>query len=162
MLTDDVAMQEIERKFLIKENEWQPKNRGFKIVQGYLSVEKERVVRIRIKDDKAFLTIKGNHRGITRTELEYEIPVDDAAVLLEMCLDYPVEKIRYLEKVGDFLWEIDVFEGINSGLILAEVELTSEDQQIELPDWIGKEVSTDHRYYNAWLSQNPYSTWKNV
>uniref|UniRef100_UPI003216E372 CYTH domain-containing protein n=1 Tax=uncultured Draconibacterium sp. TaxID=1573823 RepID=UPI003216E372 len=152
-------MQEIERKFLIDIEKWQPKSEGVKIIQGYLSVDKERVVRVRIQGDKAFLTIKGNQKGITRTEIEYDIPVDDAKVLFKMCLDYPIEKTRYLEKTGNLLWEIDVFEGINSGLFLAEVELESENQPVELPAWIKEEVSHDHRYFNAWLSQNPYTKW---
>lgn len=152
-------MLEIERKYLIDVEKWQPSDEGLKIVQGYLSVDKERVVRVRTKGEKAFLTIKGNQQGITRTELEYEIPVKDAVVMLEMCLDYPIEKTRYHESDGGMLWEIDVFEGVNSGLYLAEVELENEYQTIELPDWIIKEVSSDHRYFNSWLSQNPFSKW---
>jgi len=152
-------MLEIERKYLIDVEKWQPSDEGFKIVQGYLSVDKERVVRVRTIGEKAFLTIKGNQQGITRTELEYEIPVKDAEVMLEMCLDYPIEKTRYHESFGGMLWEIDVFEGINSGLYLAEVELENENQTFELPEWIIKEVSSDHRYFNSWLSQNPFSKW---
>ncbi|WP_346860245.1 CYTH domain-containing protein [uncultured Draconibacterium sp.] len=153
------TMLEIERKYLIDLDKWEPKNKGLKIKQGYLSVDKERVVRIRTKKDKAYLTIKGNQQGITRTELEYEVPVSDAETMLRMCLNFPIEKTRYLEKIGGLLWEIDVFEGENSGLYLAEVELEDENQTIELPDWIIKEVSYDHRYFNSWLSQNPFSKW---
>ena len=101
-----------------------------------------------IRGAKAFLTIKGNPEGISRTEIEYEIPVEDARVLLEMCLDNPIEKIRYEEDVAGKLWEIDVFSGKNKGLILAEVELESENETVEIPEWVTEEVSTDKRYYN--------------
>lgn len=152
-------MQEIERKFLVDVEKWLPKNSGIKIIQGYLSVDKDRVVRVRVKGEKAFLTVKGNQQGITRTELEYEIPVNEAYILLKMCLDYPIEKTRYHEIFCDLLWEIDIFEGCNAGLFLAEVELENENQNIELPEWIKKEVSDDHRYFNSCLSQNPFSEW---
>ncbi len=152
-------MQEIERKFLIDTELWKPKDEGIKIVQGYLSTDRHRVVRVRTKGDKAFLTIKGNQKGITRTELEYEIPVNEATVMLEMCLDFPIEKTRYLENFGGLLWEIDIFHGVNQGLFVAEVELENEAQHVELPKWITKEVSDDHRYFNAWLSENPFSKW---
>jgi adenylate cyclase len=152
-------MFEIERKFLIDPDKWTPKDEGEKITQGYLSTDKERVVRVRTKGEKAFLTVKGNQKGITRTELEYEIPVDEAKIMLEMCLDFPIKKTRYNEMFGGLLWEIDVFDGANKGLFLAEVELKNENQFVELPDWISSEVSNDHRYFNAWLSQNPFSRW---
>jgi adenylate cyclase len=150
-------MVEIERKFLIKTELWQPSTKGVEIKQGYLSVDPERVVRVRVADEKAFLTIKGKSEGIVRTELEYEIPKNEAEVLMKMCLDFPIEKTRFKEKIGELVWEIDVFKGENKGLIVAEVELEDEHQNIELPDWIGEEVSSDSRYYNAWLSKNPYS-----
>jgi adenylate cyclase len=152
-------MVEIERKFLIKTELWQPSTKGVEIKQGYLSVDPERVVRVRVADEKAFLTIKGKSEGIVRTELEYEIPKNEAEVLMKMCLDFPIEKTRFKEKIGELVWEIDVFKGENKGLIVAEVELEDEHQNIELPDWIGEEVSSDSRYYNAWLSKNPYSKW---
>lgn len=152
-------MQEIERKFLLDTKLWQPSNEGFKIVQGYLSTDKERVVRVRIKGEKAYLTIKGNQQGISRTEIEYEIALNEAKEMLKMCLDYPIEKTRYHEYVGGMLWEIDIFHGINEGLFLAEVELENENQQVELPNWVKNEVSTDHRYFNAWLAQHPYTKW---
>jgi len=129
------------------------------IKQGYLSVDPERVVRVRVAGEKAFLTIKGKPVGIVRTELEYEIPKNEAEVLLKLCLDFPVEKIRFKEKIGELVWEIDIFKGENEGLIMAEVELADENQNVDLPDWVGDEVSSDSRYYNAWLSQNPYSKW---
>lgn len=152
-------MVEIERKFLIRKELWEPAGKGVKIKQGYLSVHPERVVRVRIAGEKAYLTIKGKPTGFARPEFEYQIPVNEAEVLLKMCLDFPVEKIRFKEKKDDLTWEIDVFSGVNSGLIIAEVELISEDQKIDLPDWIGEEVSNDYRYYNSWLSGNPYSKW---
>jgi len=152
-------MLEIERKFLVNAEKWNSKSTGEQIIQGYLSTDKERVVRVRIKGAKAFLTIKGNPEGISRTEIEYEIPVEDARVLLEMCLDNPIEKIRYEEDVAGKLWEIDVFSGKNKGLILAEVELESENETVEIPAWVTEEVSTDKRYYNAWLSNHPFLSW---
>jgi len=152
-------MVEIERKFLIKTELWQPSVKGIEIKQGYLSVDPDRVVRVRVADEKAFLTIKGKSQGIVRPEYEYEIPKNHAEDLLKMCPDFPVEKIRYKEKKGDLVWEIDVFKGENEGLIMAEVELEDENQNIDLPGWIGEEVSSDSRYYNAWLSKNPYSKW---
>lgn len=152
-------MLEIERKFLIKPELWQPPVNGVEIKQGYLSVDPERVVRVRVAGEKAFLTIKGKPVGIVRTELEYEIPQNEAKVLLKLCLDFPVEKIRFKEKIGELVWEIDIFKGENEGLIMAEVELADENQNVDLPDWVGDEVSSDSRYYNSWLSQNPYSKW---
>lgn len=152
-------MIEIERKFLVDPQQWSPSAKGEKIIQGYLSIGENSVVRVRVKGEKAFLTIKGNHQGITRTEMEYEIPVADATVLLEMCLDYPVEKIRYKEVIAGKIWEIDVFEGQNQGLLMAEVELTSEHETVEIPGWAAKEVSTDGRYFNAWLSKHPFCSW---
>lgn len=152
-------MQEIERKFLIDKKRWKPKDKGAKIVQGYLSVDPQRVVRVRISDDKAFLTVKGKPSGIVRTELEYEIPKNEAEVLLRMCLNSLVEKTRYKEQIGNLTWEIDLFEGKNKGLILAEVELESENQNIDYPEWITQEVSEDKRYFNSWLSRKPYSEW---
>ncbi len=152
-------MLEIERKFIVDTSKWQPSTRGKTIVQGFLSNDKKCVVRVRIIDDQAYLTIKGESDGIVRTELEYAIPLADARVLLGMCLDHPIEKTRYFERYYNKLWEIDIFEGINSGLVLAEVELEEEDEEITLPEWIQEEVSFDPRYYNASLSQNPFSQW---
>lgn len=152
-------MQEIERKFLINQKKWIPDAKGYKVKQGYLSVDPERTVRVRIVENKAFITVKGVQKGLTRTELEYEIPLTEAEVLMKMCLDFPIEKTRYLEKRGGLVWEIDVFEGMNNGLCLAEVELEDENQQIELPEWIEEEVSENQRYFNSWLSKNPFSAW---
>ncbi|NOR74772.1 MAG: CYTH domain-containing protein [Draconibacterium sp.] len=153
-------MYEIERKFLVDRSKWNPKDIGKKMKQGYLSVVPERTVRIRIADEEAFLTIKGKSVGIKRTEFEYKIPLKEATELMKMCLDYPIEKTRYYEKRDNVIWEIDIFEDENRGLILAEVELKTETQHINLPDWIEKEVSEDYRYFNSWLSQNPFSKWK--
>lgn len=152
-------MLEIERKFLVDQKKWKPTGESKKLKQGYLSVDPERTVRVRIVEDKAFLTIKGKSVGIKRTELEYAIPLNEAEVLMKMCLDIPIEKKRYLEVRGELIWEIDVFEGANKGLVLAEVELKHENQKVDLPDWITKEVSDDPRYFNSWMSQNPFSEW---
>ena len=152
-------MVEIERKFLVDTKKWQPSGNGTQIKQGYLLAETHKTVRVRVKGKQAFLTVKGEPEGIKRTELEYEIPVKDAGILLKMIEAFPVEKTRYIEKRGDFTWEIDVFEGKNKGLVLAEVELENENQQPELPEWVTKEVSEDERYFNYYLSKNPFSTW---
>lgn len=154
---------EIERKFLLKNDSWKDNDQlsaGKVIKQGYLSIKPSQTVRARVKGEKAFLTIKGKSEGISRQEFEYEIPIPDALDLLKLC-EYPtIEKTRYKLPQGDLVWEIDVFEGDNEGLIMAEVELTSENQKIDLPDWVGEEVSDDNRYFNAQLVQNPYKNWK--
>ena len=152
-------MYEIERKFLVNSAKWSRVGEGTKMVQGYLSTDEERTIRVRIAGQKAFLTIKGKPVGIKRVEMEYEIPVSDAKVLLKMCKNSPVEKTRYLEKIGDVVWEVDVFAGVNHGLLLAEVELKDENQQVDLPNWIEREVSNDSRYFNSYLTQYPFSTW---
>lgn len=152
-------MLEIERKFLVDRSKWKPSVAGEKIIQGYLSTDKERVVRIRIKHDKAYLTIKGKTTGIVRSEFEYEVPLKDAHEMMKLSLDNPIEKKRYKEKIAGLTWEIDVFEGSNKGLCMAEVELEHENQPLEIPDWVTEEVSKDKRYFNAWLSQHPYTTW---
>jgi len=152
-------MLEIERKFIVDTSKWQPKTEGKTIVQGFLSNDKERVVRVRIMGDQAFISVKGKNDGIVRTEFEYAIPLTDAHVLLKMCLEYPVEKTRYLERHFNKLWEIDVFHGVNQGLVMAEVELENKDESITLPEWVKEEVSLDQRFYNACLSQHPFSKW---
>ena len=152
-------MYEIERKFIVDKAKWSRPAKRVKMKQGYLSVDPERTVRVRIAGNEAFLTIKGKSIGIKRIELEFNIAISEAKELMKICLDFPVEKTRYYEQRDDVIWEIDVFEGVNSGLILAEVELTHETQPINLPDWIEKEVSEDFRYFNSWLSQNPFSKW---
>ncbi len=152
--------EEIERKFLLRNDSWRREARGIHYRQGYLSSVKERTVRVRIVGEQGFLTVKGVTRGFSRLEFEYEIPFADAEPLLEMCEKPIIEKKRYKLKHRDLLWEIDEFEGDNEGLILAEVELESEDQEIVLPLWIGEEVTADERYYNASLSRRPFKEWK--
>jgi adenylate cyclase len=152
-------MVEIERKFLVDTEKWHPKGTGTSIKQGYLSVDENRVVRVRIAGDFAYITFKGKTTGISRAEFEYGIPKNDALILLRMCLNEPVEKTRYTEIFENMLWEIDVFEGANKGLIMAEVELNHENQPVVLPWWVGEEVSTDKRYFNACLSVNPFINW---
>lgn len=152
--------KEIERKFLIKRELWQPQNQGLEIRQGYLSLDPERTVRVRTKGAKGYLTIKGKNQGISRTELEYEIPYEEACQMLEeLCLRPLVEKTRYLEQHGQQLWEIDIFAGDNEGLAVAEAELPSEDTALALPNWIDQEVSGEARYYNSSLIKLPYKKW---
>ncbi len=153
-------MLEIEKKFLVKEDIFPRTDQADIMKQGYLSVDKERVVRVRIEGEKAWLTIKGRLQGISRPEFEYEIPVADAAQLLKLCINFTIEKIRHRIPENGILWEVDEFLGLNKGLILAEIELENEDQEVVLPGWIGQEVTHDYRYYNSWLSANPYSTWE--
>lgn len=152
--------KEIERKFLIDINRWDGSGTPIEMVQAYLVIQPDKIVRVRIANDKAYLTIKGNLQGITRDEFEYEIPVDDAREMLKMCLYTPVEKTRYVSTIEGKTWEIDIFHGKNEGLFVAEIELDSEEEEVALPDWILTEVSTDERYYNFMLSINPYSTWQ--
>lgn len=152
--------KEIERKFLIKRELWQPQRPGVEIRQGYLSLDPERTVRVRTKGAKGYLTIKGKNQGISRTELEYEIPYEEASQMLEeLCLRPLVEKTRYLEQHGQQLWEIDIFAGDNEGLAVAEAELPSEDTALALPIWIDREVSGEARYYNSNLIRLPYKNW---
>ena len=155
-------MIEIERKFLVKSNDF--KTLAFvqkRIAQGYLNSTPERTVRVRIKGEKGFLTIKGigNESGMTRFEWENEIPVKEAQQLLNLCETGKIEKIRYEIKVGSHIFEVDEFFGENDGLIIAEIELSSETEMFEKPDWLGEEVKNDERYYNAYLSRNPFKEW---
>ena len=150
--------KEIERKFLVDKT-WKPSGDGENISQGYLSNKKEAVVRVRIKGKKGYLTVKGENKGITRAEFEYEIPVGDAEEMLKLC-EKKLEKVRYKEKVGAHTFEIDVFGGDNEGLTVAEVELKSEDEAFAKPEWILEEVSGDTKYYNSNLVSNPYKLWK--
>ncbi len=150
---------EIERKFLLKNNKCLEGVKGQVLKQGYLNLDKERTVRIRIIGDKAFLTIKGSTVNITRKEFEYEIPLNDGISLLELCHRPIIEKTRYNIEFESHLWEVDVFEGENKGLVVAEIELSEENESFQMPDWIGKEVSDDVRYYNANLILKPYKNW---
>lgn len=156
-----VMANEIERKFLVTPGTWRPDPaRGTAYRQGYLSIDPARTVRVRIAGDLGFLTIKGLTRGIARLEFEYPIPLADAEELLKrLCTRPLIEKRRYREAYGGRVWEIDIFEGENTGLILAEVELSSALDPIALPSWVGREVSQDPRYYNSNLSRHPYSAW---
>jgi len=150
---------EIERKFLVKEGPWREAS-AKTYRQGYLSTVKERTVRVRTIDDKAYLTIKGISVGASRLEFEYEIPVEDAEELLDKLCEKPlIEKRRHKLDHGGLTWEVDVFFGDNEGLIVAEVELQSENQVFEKPDWVTEEVTHDPRYFNANLISNPYSGW---
>lgn len=153
--------KEIERKFLVIGNKWRELAKGTHYRQGYLNSIKERTVRIRTIDDKAYLTVKGPTVGVTRMEFEYEIPYNDCVEMLDNLAEKPIiEKSRYKIKSGDLVWEIDEFFGVNEGLIVAEVELNSEEQKFEKPEWIGEEISGDPRYFNSNLVNNPYTTWK--
>ncbi len=152
--------QEIERKFLIKGEDWRKLAEGTSYRQGYLSTVKERTVRVRTINDKGFMTVKGITVGATRAEYEYEIPADEANQMLDDLCEQPIiEKNRYKIPQGNFTWEIDEFGGVNEGLIVAEIELESEDQAFDKPDWVGEEVTGDPRYFNSNLIANPYTTW---
>ena len=152
--------REIERKFLVAGEDWRVMAQGTRYRQGYLSTVKERTVRVRTIDDKGFLTVKGVSLGATRSEYEYEIPAADADEMLDDLCEKPIiEKNRYKIPIGDVTWEVDEFLGVNDGLIVAEVELRTEDQSFHKPDWIGDEVTGDPRYFNANLIARPFSTW---
>ena len=154
---------EIERKFLVA-GDFKPfANKATRIIQGYLSSVPERTVRVRIKDDKGFLTVKGtsSKSGTTRFEWEKEIPVGEAQELIAICESGVIDKTRYIVEAGRHIYEIDEFHGDNQGLIVAEIELASEDETFAKPQWLGKEVTGDTRYYNSMLMKNPYRNWKN-
>lgn len=155
-------MIEIERKFLVNSDAY--KKEAFskkRIIQGYLSSNPERSVRIRIKEDKAYITVKGisNTSGISRFEWEKEIPVDEAEKLLLLCEKGVIDKTRFEVKSGPHVFEIDEFYGENEGLEMAEIELQSEDENFERPTWLGEEVTNEKRYYNSYLSKNPFKSW---
>jgi adenylate cyclase len=151
--------REIERKFLVKGTRWRT-GQGVEYRQGYLSTVRERTIRVRRAGEKAYLTMKGVNVGATRSEYEYEIPVQDADEILEQLCQRPlVEKRRYRIEYAGLTWEIDEFTGENEGLVVAEVELTSEGLAVHQPPWIGQEVTDDPRYFNANLVEHPYRTW---
>ncbi|MGK5013117.1 CYTH domain-containing protein [Janthinobacterium sp. MDB2-8] len=151
---------EIERKFLLQGDAWRGLGQAVLLRQGYLSSARERVVRVRIEGQQAMLTIKGANVGATRGEWEYPIPLADAAELLDGLCEQPlIEKYRHRIEHAGMVWEVDEFLGTNAGLIVAEIELASEDQPFEKPEWIGAEVSGDARYYNANLIRHPFSQW---
>ena len=154
--------QEIERKFLVKDDSWRAfAGAGKATRQGYLSLDRERVVRVRVKDGRGFLTIKGLREGISAPEYEYQIPTAEAEEMLQkLCLHPLIEKVRFELPFAGLTWEIDEFQGENQGLVVAEVELESEEQAVTLPPWAGVEVSHDRRYSNASLVQCPFATWE--
>ena len=154
---------EIERKFLVKNDEY--KGEAFKavrITQGFLSSQPERIVRIRVKGNKGYITIKGisNETGISRYEWEKAIPIGEARELLCLCEPGMIDKTRYLVKVGEHTFEVDEFHGDNEGLVIAELELPSEEATIERPKWLGEEVTGQACYFNAMLSKHPFKDWK--
>lgn len=152
--------QEIERKFLVKGTEYKRLAQGILYRQGYLSRQRERVVRVRVVGDQGYLTIKGINRGAERDEFEYAIPVSDANLILTNLCEQPlIEKYRYRISWGKHVWEIDEFLGDNEGLVLAEIELQTADEQFEIPSWIGEEVTADPRYFNSNLSLHPFKYW---
>lgn len=153
---------EIERKFLVRDDSWRSGAQGLLLRQGYLPTQGKVTVRVRVAGDRAYLTLKGPAQGLVRPEFEYPIPLTDATTLLASLCQLPlIEKYRYRIPVGDLVWEVDEFLGANQGLVLAEVELTHPDQPIELPAWVGQEVSDNPRYLNANLVNHPFTLWRN-
>lgn len=156
-------MIEIERKFLVLSTNFLRESFNYgRIVQGYLSSHPERSVRVRVKENKGFITVKGksSSNGTTRLEWEKEISIEEAKLLLSICESGIIDKVRHDIYIGKHHYEVDVFKGDNEGLILAEIELQSEDEVFEKPFWLGQEVTNDERFYNVYLSQHPYTTWK--
>ncbi|NOY13262.1 MAG: CYTH domain-containing protein [Deltaproteobacteria bacterium] len=152
---------EVERKFLVVNDSWRDAATGVLFRQGYLCTEPERTVRVRLAGERGKLTIKGKAVGISRAEYEYPIPAAEAVELLDnLCLRPLIEKTRYRIEYAGRLWEVDEFHGVNAGLLLAEIELETEDQAFALPDWAGKEVSDDPRYYNSNLVREPFKNWR--
>ena len=153
--------EEIERKFLVTNDSWRDQVfRHSRMRQGYLNDAKQSSVRVRVAGDKAYLNIKSATLGIYRKEYEYAIPVDDANEILSELAQKPlIEKIRYYVRYANHVWEVDVFEGDNAGLVVAEVELSDQDEAFERPQWVGEEVSGDARYYNVCLVKHPYTAW---
>jgi adenylate cyclase len=151
---------EIERKFLVVGDSWRSHGTGIRYCQGYIPTSGLVTVRVRAAGDKAFLTVKGPTLGLSRAEYEYPIPAADANEMLDTLCDKPlIDKTRYVLRLGGVVWEVDEFHAENAGLVVAEVELTDDQQMPPLPEWIGAEVSHDRRYTNASLSKRPYSTW---
>lgn len=155
-------MLEIERKFAVKSTNFLANAKeSYKITQGYLNTDKNRTVRVRIKGNKGFITVKGisSADGLSRFEWEKEIDIKDAEALLLLCEDFVIDKTRYIIPFDTVVFEVDVFEGANKGLVIAEVELESTEQQFEKPEWLGEELTGDERFYNAYLSNVPFSSW---
>lgn len=153
--------QEIERKFLVDKNLWNKidKPKGKKIIQAYLLNDPEKTIRVRVKGDKGFLTIKGKQKGITRSEFEYEIPLTEAEKIISQFGENIIDKTRYEIQIESHLWEVDVFYRDNEGLIVAEIELDSEDEKFIKPEWVLKDVSEEVEYFNSNLSIKPFKNW---
>ncbi|MET3979530.1 adenylate cyclase [Mucilaginibacter sp. UYP25] len=153
---------EIERKFLVNHTKWEQvvKPQGKLYKQGYILSEEKRTVRIRVTNTAAYITLKGASTGISRSEYEYTIPVDEGKEILQNFATSAIEKIRYNINYAGHVWEVDVFSGVNNGLIVAEIELNSENEPFEKPGWVAEEVSHDSRYTNASLSVHPYIGWQ--
>lgn len=158
----DAEPVEIERKFLIVSEGWRAGVEGSpkRLSQGYLCSDSRKSVRVRIAGQKATITVKGAREGISRLELQYDIPVPHAELMLALCERPLIDKTRYIVRHDGMKWEVDIFHAENDGLMVAEIELEREDQPVNLPDWVGQEVSHDARYYNSCLSKFPYSAWK--
>lgn len=154
--------QEIERKFLIHHDKWEQieKPAGKTLKQGYILTDPHKTIRVRTTDNKAWLTIKGISTGATRLEYEYEIPLSEAIELLDNFSDTALEKVRYEIIYAGKTWEIDVFSGDNLGLVVAEIELESEDEYFDLPTWVSTEITSDQRYYNSNLTKHPFKDWQ--
>ncbi|MFK7781818.1 CYTH domain-containing protein [Psychroserpens sp.] len=155
-------MIEIERKFLVNSEDFKAESfKQTRIVQGFLNTHPERTVRVRLKGDQGFLTVKGKstNDGLKRFEWEKKIPKQDAEALLDLCEEGVIDKIRHEVKKGIHVFEIDVFDGDNKGLVIAEVELEYEDAEFDVPSWLGKEVTGDIKYYNSQLSKHPFKNW---
>jgi len=152
--------KEIERKFLVKNDQYKADAKSFLFKQGYLSLDSGRTVRVRTYNNKGFITIKGKAQSFTRDEFEYEIPVSDADIMLEnLCIRPLIEKIRHFVNYKGNEWVVDEFLGANKGLVVAEIELKSEEQEFDKPEWLGEEVTFDRRYGNSHLVTKPYSQW---
>ncbi|MDR1273524.1 MAG: CYTH domain-containing protein [Odoribacteraceae bacterium] len=153
--------QEIERKFLVRGDFKPAAFKATRVIQGYLSSVPERTVRVRVKGDKGYITVKGigNASGASRFEWEKEIPVAEVESLLDLCEPGVIDKTRYLARAGSHVYEIDEFHGENEGLVVAEIELVAEDERFERPGWLGEEVTGESRYYNSMLMKNPYKNW---
>lgn len=153
---------EIERKFLVHREKWEAlqKPAGNHFRQGYLLTDPQKTIRVRQTEDKGYITIKGISVGAARQEFEYEIPHSEAAELLNQFAVAELSKIRYRIPFENHVWEVDVFSGANDGLMVAEIELTSENEKFNLPEWIAKEVTEDDRYYNSNLTLDPFNNWK--
>ena len=153
---------EIERKFLVHKDRWltvSPPG-GIRYVQGYLSIDEDKVIRVRVAGEQGFLTIKGKSETFSHPEYEYTIPVDDARELIRLFINNQVEKVRFHIQCGNHVWEVDEFLRENEGLLMAEIELDNPEEYFEKPVWLGEEVTDDMRYNNAYLSIHPYSHWK--